>query len=131
MERAGRFISRLKAAAGAVSVEDLACAGWPAAVGKKIAAHARAASFAGGRLRVEVEDPIWQRQLSVLKGQILARLEHVVGAAVIRDVEFQVVPARRQPQIAPEPRKAADEADEIQDPVLRAIYRRQRGRRSA
>src|SRR5512138_1245029 len=105
MERAGRFISKLRAAAGAVSLEELACAGWRASVGKKIAAHTRAISFAGGCLRVEVEDSIWQRQLSVLKGQILARLDDVVGTAVIRDVEFRAVPARRPPQIDPDPHK--------------------------
>ncbi len=131
MERAGRFISKLRAAAGAVSLEELSCAGWRAAVGKKIALRTRAVSFADGRLRVEVEDSIWQRQLSVLKGQILARLDDVVGTAVIRDVEFRVVPARRPPQVDPDPHKPRDEADGIQDPVLRAIYRRERGERSA
>lgn len=131
MERAGRVISRAKLAGGAVCMEDLACAGWPAAVGKKIAVHTRAAGLSGGRLRVEVEDAVWQRQLSVLKKQILARLEEVVGAAVVRDIDFRVVPRRRLPQIASEPHKRPDEADQIQDPVLRAIYREQRRRRSA
>ncbi|HSW49390.1 MAG TPA: DUF721 domain-containing protein [Bryobacteraceae bacterium] len=131
MERAGRVISRAKLAEGAVCLEELACTGWPVAVGTKIAAHTRAASLAAGRLRVEVEDAVWQRQLSVLKKQILARLEEVVGAAVVRDVDFRVVPRRRLPQIASEPRQRPDEADQIQDPVLRSIYRRQRRRRSA
>ena len=131
MERAGRVISRTKLAAGAVCLEELACAGWPAAVGKKIAAHTRAIALAGGRLRVEVEDAIWQRQLSVLKRQILKRLEEVVGTSVVRDVEYRVAPRRRLPQQALEPRKDRDEADQIQDPGLRAIYRQQRRRRSA
>jgi hypothetical protein len=131
MERAGRVISRAKLADGTVCLEELACTAWPAAVGKKIAVHTRATSLAGGRLRVEVEDAVWQRQLSVLKRQILARLEEVVGTSVVRDVDFRVVPHRRLPQLAAEPHKRADEADQIQDPVLRAIYRQQRRRRSA
>jgi predicted nucleic acid-binding Zn ribbon protein len=131
MKRAGRFISSLTAATGTLCLEELACAGWSAAVGEKIAVHTRAVSFASGRLRIEVEDAIWQRQLSVLKGQILARLDDIVGTAVIRDIEFRIVPGRRMPQIASEARKHQDDADEIQDPVLRGIYRRQRGRRSA
>ena len=131
MERAGRVISRTKLAAGAVCLEELACAGWPVAVGKKIAVHTRAISLAGGRLRIEVEDAVWQRQLSVLKRQILSRLEEVVGTSVVRDVEFRVAPRRKLPHSAVEPRKDRDEADQIQDPVLRAIYRRQRRRRSA
>jgi predicted nucleic acid-binding Zn ribbon protein len=131
MERAGRLISKLKLPAGSVSLEDLACAGWPAAVGKRIAAHARAVSLAGNRLVVEVEDLIWQRQLCVLEGQILRRLEEVVGQSVVRKVEFRVSPPRRQPRRAEEPSPAKDEADQIQDPLLRAIYREQRRRKSA
>ena len=131
MERAGRVISRTKLAAGAVCLEELVCAGWPAAVGKKIAVHTRAIGLARGCLRVEVEDAVWQRQLSVLKRQILTRLAEVVGTSVVRDVEFRVAPRRRLPQRAEEPRKERDEADQIQDPVLRAIYLRQRRRRSA
>jgi hypothetical protein len=131
MERAGRVISRTKLAGGAVSLEELACTGWPVAVGKKIAARTRAITLAGGRLRVDVEDAVWQRQLGVLKNQILARLEEILGTSVVRDVEFRVAPRRRLPQPAAEPHKERDEADQIQDPVLRAIYRQRRRRRSA
>jgi predicted nucleic acid-binding Zn ribbon protein len=131
MERAGRLISKLRLPAGTVSAEALACAGWPAAVGKKIAARTRAVFLAGGRLRVEVEDAIWQRQLTVLKFQILKKLEEVLGQGAVKDVEFRVSPRRRLPQRAVVPRQGQDEADQIPDPVLRTIYRQQRRRRSA
>ena len=131
MERAGRLISKLGLPAGTVSIEQLACAGWPAAVGKKIAARTRAVFLAGGRLRVEVEDAIWQRQLTVLKFQILKKLEEVLGQGAVKDVEFRVSPRRRLPQRAVVPRQGQDEADQIPDPVLRNIYRQQRRRRSA
>jgi len=131
MERAGRLISKLGLPAGAVSIEALACAAWPEAVGKKIAAHARAASLAGKLLRVEVEDQIWQRQLAVLKSQILRKLEEVLGQPVVREIEFRAVPRRRLPQPAAEPRQSLDEADQIPDFVLRSIYKQQRRRRPA
>ncbi len=131
MERAGRLISRLKLPAGSVCLEELACAGWHTAVGKKVAAHTRAISLAGNHLTVEVEDAIWQRQLYVLKGQILKRLEEILGPSVVREIEFRVSPRRRLPGRAEAPRRAVDEADQIQDPVLRAIYRQQRPRKSA
>jgi len=132
MERAGRLISKLKLPPGSVSLEDLACAGWPAAVGLRIAAHARAVSLAGNRLIVEVEDVVWQRQLFVLRKQILKRLEEVLGRSVVADVDFRMLPRRRQPQSADSPRPVKkDDADQIQDPVLRAIYKEKRGRRSA
>lgn len=132
MERAGRLISKLKLPPGSVSLEDLARAGWPAAVGQRIAAHARAVSLAGNRLIVEVEDVVWQRQLFVLKKQILKRLEEVLGRSVVADVDFRMIPRRRQPRSAEAPRPVKnDDADQIQDPVLRAIYKEKRGRRSA
>ncbi|HEY1185272.1 MAG TPA: DciA family protein, partial [Bryobacteraceae bacterium] len=49
-----------------ITESDLACAAWPQAVGKRIAAHTRAAKLVRRRLVVEVEDQIWQRQLFVL-----------------------------------------------------------------
>jgi predicted nucleic acid-binding Zn ribbon protein len=131
MERAGKLISRLRLPAGTVSMEELACAGWPAAVGKTIARHTRAVLLAGDRLRVEVEDATWQRHLNALKGPILRRLEEVLGQGAVKDVEFRVSPSRRLPQRAAEPRASQDESDQIPDPVLRAIYRQQRRRRSA
>lgn len=131
MQRAGGLISKLGLPASAVSPEELACAGWPPAVGKRIAAHARAVSLAGNRLVVEVEDVIWQRQLSVLKAQILKKLEEVLGPSVVADVEFRIPARRRLPQRAELPQQARDDADQIQDPWLRTIYKQQRRRRSA
>ncbi len=131
MERAGRLISKLRLPAGTVSTEELACAGWPAAVGKKIAARTRAVHLAGGRLRVEVEDAVWQRQLATRKSQILRKLDEVLGQQIVRDVDFRVSPRRRLPEPAAEPPPGRDEADQILDPFLRTIYRQQRRRRSA
>ncbi len=131
MERASRFVSRLPFPSGAVSARDLACAAWPAATGKRIAAHSRATDLIAKRLVVDVEDAVWQRQLSVLKAQILNRLLEVLGQPLVGDIEFRVTPRRRLPQVAERPRQSADEADRIQDPVLRTIYRQQRTRRLA
>jgi hypothetical protein len=51
---------------------------------------------------------------------------------VVADVDFRMLPRRRQPQTAESPRPVKkDDADQIQDPVLRAIYKEKRGRRSA
>jgi len=130
MERAGRLIARLKLPAGSISPEEMARRAWPAAVGKRIAAKTRPASLAGRRLIVEVEDAVWQRQLAVLKRQILERLDEVIGSSVIGEIEFRVAVPRRPPQ-REEKARVADEADRIEDPVLRAIYRERRKRESA
>ena len=125
MERASKLIRGLAFAGESVSAGTLAGAVWADAVGKKIAAHTRVARMVRTRLIVEVEDRIWQRQLLALTPYILKNLEKSVGSGLVEDVEFRVVPRRREPQRAmqPVPGAMADEADGIADPVLRALYR--------
>jgi predicted nucleic acid-binding Zn ribbon protein len=132
MERAGKSLAKLKLS-DAISQDDLARAAWPVAVGKRIAAHASAKTLVRGSLIVEVEDGIWQKQLFYLRFQILAKLQEVVGAGVITDVEFRIATPRRPPQPAlslNEP-KQLDEADGIADPGMRMVYKQARKKASA
>jgi predicted nucleic acid-binding Zn ribbon protein len=128
MERASKFIRGLGLPVEAASDERIACAAWAQCVGKKLAAHTRAARMVRSRLIVEVEDSVWQRQLFTLTRQILGVLEKNLGHGVVEDVEFRVVPRRREPQraAAPVPAGAFDESAAIDDPVLRSIYRASR-----
>src|ERR1700730_8640856 len=130
MERASRFIRTLRLPDDSISNEDLAIAAWPDAVGIKIAAHTRPAKMVRSRLVVEVEDAIWQRQLFALTGFILKNLEKAVGPGLVEDVEFRILPRRREAQRAIQsvPAAAPDESDGIADPVLRGIYRAARKR---
>jgi hypothetical protein len=126
MERASKLIRELKLPAETLSGEELACAVWPQAVGKKIAAHTRAARMVRTRLIVEVEDATWQRQLNALSRHMIWNLEQILGKGLVEDVEFRVVPRRREPQRATEAAPAlfaADDAAAIADPVMRDIYR--------
>jgi hypothetical protein len=127
MERASRLLRQLKLP-GDVSPGEVACAAWPGAVGKVVAARTRAARLVRTRLVVEVEDKTWQRQLFGLTGQILRNLEKALGPGWVEDIEFRVVPRRRGPQRAEVamPSGAADEADAISDPMLRRIYKASR-----
>jgi predicted nucleic acid-binding Zn ribbon protein len=111
-----------------LSAGELACAAWPQAVGKRIAAHTRASRMVRTRLIVEVEDFIWQRQLFALTPYILRNLEKSVGGGLVEDLEFRIVPRRREPQRAAQavPALVPDEADGIADPVLRGIYKASR-----
>ena len=95
-------------------------------MGKKVAAHTRAAKMVRTRLVVEVEDNVWQRQLFALTGQILRNLDKHIGPGVVDDLEFRIVPRRREPQRATAAALPVDEADGIADPVLRGIYRASR-----
>lgn len=119
----------------AVSPEDLARAAWPAAVGKTIARHAAARSLVRGNLIVEVEDALWQKQLFYLRFQILPKLIEILGSGIITDLEFRIAPGtpRRPPQPAQtlgRP-KSDDEADRIEDDVLRMVYKQARKKASA
>ena len=133
MERASKLIRGLALPGGTLSMEELACAAWPGAVGRKIAGNTRAARLVRTRLVVEVQDQTWQRQLFSLTRQILRNLERGLGSGLVDDLEFRVAPRRREPQRAMQavPALAADEADAIEDPVLRNIYRAARNRARA
>ncbi len=130
MERASKVLGKLNLPAGTVTQEGMVCAAWASAVGKKIAAHSHAAKLVRAHLVVEVEDAIWQRQLFALRGQIVRKIEESVGAGIVEEIEFRVSPRRLGPQRA-QHAIAADEADEIADPILRNIYRASRKRELA
>lgn len=137
MERAARLINKSKLSRSVLSDDDLARAVWPAAVGKTIASHTVRVKIVRTTLVVEMEDAMWQKQLYPLASQILQRLRTVTGSNDIQDIEFRAAIARRQPQRA-ESREGGtvqpvhtDEADHIQDPVLKRVYRMSRKRASA
>lgn len=135
MERASKLIRGLRLPGDTISAEELACAAWRQAVGKKIAAHTRAARLVRTRLVVEVEDVIWQRQLFALTPHVLRNLNRHLGPGLIEDLEFRIVPRRIEPrraaQAVPVPSLFEDESLSIADPVLRSIYRASRKRAQA
>jgi hypothetical protein len=133
MERAARLIGNNKLSKKVFSEEDLARAVWPAAVGKAIAAHTSRLTLVRQTLVVEVEDAIWQKQLFTLRGQILDRLRRVTASDVVQDLEFRIALKRRQPQRAEtrESPQTCDEADSIQDAVLKKVYRLSRKKATA
>ena len=138
MERAARLIKKNKLSQSVLSEDEMATAVWPVAVGKAIAAHTGKLKVVRTTLVVEVEDPIWQKQLYPLSSQILERLRMLTGSDMIREIEFRIAIPRRQPQRAAvlnspasDATNCADESDAIQDPVLKRLYRISRKRASA
>jgi predicted nucleic acid-binding Zn ribbon protein len=128
MDRAVKLISRLSLPKGCVTPEELARAAWPQAVGRRIASRARAVALADSTLIVEVEDEVWQGQLSTLRSQILARLKEVLGKEIVADMDLRVRIPRRLPQRAEQAQLSPDEAERIEDPVLRRLYKLSRKR---
>ncbi len=131
MERAGKSLAKLKLS-DAISADQLAFAAWPAAVGKRIAVHACPKALVRGSLVVETDDAIWQKQLFHLRFDILAKLTEVLGSGIVTDLEFRIAKAapRRPPQSAQSHSDSStgDDADSIQDPVMRILYKQARMR---
>jgi len=130
MVRAGRIVGKaglkIVEAAGVRSYH-IAPGAWTVAVGKKIASHARPTFLDGARLIIEVDDPVWRTQLSSLAEAILKRIETVIGEGIVTALEFRVAIPKRGPTIAGPSgfalAPADDEADAIEDPIMRRVYR--------
>jgi predicted nucleic acid-binding Zn ribbon protein len=134
MERAGKALAKLKLSA-AISPDQLAFAAWPAAVGKRIALHACPLAMVRGTLVVDAEDAIWQKQLFHLRFDILAKLTEVLGGGLVTDLEIRIAKTapRRPPQSAQSHGESVslDEADRIEDPGMRIVYKNARKKATA
>jgi predicted nucleic acid-binding Zn ribbon protein len=126
MERAGKAIAKIRG--DRLSPDELAVAAWSTAVGKRLADRTNAVKLVRTRLVVEVEDAVWQSQLYQMRDQILPRVTAVIGPGIVDELEFRVAPRtpRRPPQMAEVSRSTNDEADDIRDPVFRALYKQAR-----
>ena len=130
MERASSLVRKLSR--GMITAEETALAVWPDAVGKRIAAHTRPAKLVRTRLVVEVEDVTWQRNLFSLSQAILRNLAKALGPGIVDDLEFRIIPRRREPEIARASIPALiDDADAIADPILRDLYKLSRKKAQA
>jgi hypothetical protein len=141
MERAARVFRKSKQSLSLLTDDEVARAVWPAAVGRTIAARTSRLRLVRTTLVVEVEDHIWQKQLHTLAGQILGRLRKLTPDLEISFIEFRIGVPRREPQSAAtasgQPAdtllggSTSDEADHIQDPVLKKLYLISRRKASA
>ena len=115
-----------------ISRETIACRAWKKAVGTRLARRTNAVKLVRDRLVIEVEDEIWRNNLWSLRYQILKNLEKCLGPDIVGDLEFRVMPLRREPQRATLPPSLpldlSDEAVGIEDPGLRRNYVRARAR---
>jgi predicted nucleic acid-binding Zn ribbon protein len=122
MQRAARLLSKTNLQNARLAPEEFAAAIWPAAVGKRLALRTGPVKLYGRKIVVDVEDAIWQKQLTTLSGQILTKLQGLAGPGVIESIEFRIGTPRRAPQVALTFDGAADRADGIADPIFRQLY---------
>lgn len=130
MRRAGSLIGTIKFPPNMADQETRARSAWAVAVGKKILRYARASALVRTTLIVEVEDMVWQRQLTTMRPLLVHNLNEALGEPLVTDIDFRSVPARIMPRKAQSARPASsaqgihDEADAIADPVMRMLYRK-------
>ncbi len=110
---------------------------WEKAVGRTIAAHARPVSLKGKKLYLAVDSAAWMQQLSLLKPEIIEKVNRGFGKEAIKDITLNLgevaAPERALPE-ATAPRGAELSAEEhetveqylgeVRDPDLKQVLRR-------
>jgi hypothetical protein len=83
----------LKASEASEEVAEAACiASWRHAVGEGLNSHAVPIQLQSQKLVVVVADNIWKNQLEQMCGQLLFRLNSVLGQPLVKSIELRVDP---------------------------------------
>ena len=89
----------LRAAGDSAEVaEAAAIAAWKHAAGDGLKDHAVALKLENRTLTVAVGDPIWQKQLTSMRGQLLYRLNSILGQSLVSALDFVIDPKLAKPR---------------------------------
>jgi predicted nucleic acid-binding Zn ribbon protein len=116
MENLIRSLPKILQAAGdSPEVAEAACiAAWKHAAGEGLRDHAVPLRLHGKTLVIGVADTTWQKQLQSLSGQLLFRLNSILGQPLVTFVDFRVDPNAvanaRGPKYANRPSREVDPA---------------------
>ena len=72
--------------------EAAAIAAWKHAAGEQLKEHALHLSLQDRTLKVAVRDAIWQKQLHSMRGQMIYRVNSLLGQPIVDTIEFIVDP---------------------------------------
>jgi hypothetical protein len=85
----------LKVAGSSPEMLEAVCvAAWKPAVGEALSEQAVPLNFQAGTLRVAVADHVWKKQLDQMRGQLLFRLNRVLGQTLVQSLELEVDAAK-------------------------------------
>jgi hypothetical protein len=84
-----------------------AIAAWKHAAGDGLREHAVPLKLENRTLTVAVADAIWQKQLTSMRGQLLFRVNSILGQPLVSALEFIIDPRRAKPPV--EQAKAQDQ----------------------
>ena len=89
----------LRAAGNSEEVaEAAAIAAWKHAAGDGLKDHAIALKLENRTLTIAVADPIWQKQLTSMRGQLLFRLNTILGQPLVSALDFAIDPKLAKPR---------------------------------
>lgn len=63
---------------------------WDSIVGSALAEVSRAETITKGMLRVAVKDSVWSYHLSMLKPQLISKLNNHAGSKIVKDIFFTI-----------------------------------------
>jgi len=136
MDQLINSLPALLRAAGDVKEVALTAASsaWDHIAGEALRSHTMVIDLNDQRLIVAVEDKVWQRQLESMRGQLLFRLNSVLGTGTVKFIEYQVdsraiegrkakTEKRAQPtNLEAIPLEVVTAAASIQNPALRRAF---------
>ena len=90
----------LRAAGNSPEVaEAAAIAAWKHAAGDGLKEHAVPVRLENRTLVIAVADPIWQKQLTSMRGQMLFRINSILGQPVVSALDFVIDPKLVKPRV--------------------------------
>lgn len=82
---------------------------WVRAVGPAIARHAQPLTLRGDRLMLVVDSPAWMQQLSLMKPEIIGKLNNTLGVQTVREITLKLGEIASPPMQLPAGEGAAPE----------------------
>src|SRR5215213_2064739 len=83
----------LRAAGNSAEVaEAAAIAAWKHAAGDGLKEHAVALKLENRTLTIAVADPMWQKQLTAMRGSLLFRVNSILGQSLVSALDFVIDP---------------------------------------
>ena len=87
--------SVLRASGNAPEVaEAAAMAAWKHCAGEGLRERALPIALQGRTLRVAVADLIWQKQLHAMRGQMIYRINSLLGQPIVGNIDFVIDPEK-------------------------------------
>lgn len=111
MDNLIRSLPAILAATGASGeVAEAAClAAWKHSIGEGLSSQTVPLKLENQILVVAVADVIWQKQLQQMRGQLLSRLNFVLGQPIVKSIDFRIDAQRVAKSRAPAHKEALEQ----------------------